>query len=298
MKKTITMVALVLLAAVAFTGCQPKTPVDTGGNNPPPPPQKATIIVNGSDTMVNMGAALAESFMKATDNIEVVVSGGGSGTGIASLINGNCDIAQSSRDIRQEERDNASKRGKLHEIIVAYDGLAAVVHPSNPVKEMTLQDLAKIYRGEITNWKDLGGNDATIVLLSRDTTSGTHVFFKEFVVQEDGKVKGAEFAQQTMMMPSTQAIVDELKGNRNGIGYIGLGYLKPEVQALSIKASADAQAVLPSVAAVKDKTYGLARPLFFFAVGEMQGALKTYIDFVVSEKGQQVVAELGFVPIK
>jgi phosphate transport system substrate-binding protein len=247
--------------------------------------------------MVNMGAALAEEFMKTKENIEVVVSGGGSGTGIASLINGSCDIAQSSRAMKQEEKDNAGKQGTLHEVIVAFDGLAAVVHPSNPVKEMTLQDLAKIYRGEITNWKDVGGNDANIVLLSRDTTSGTHVFFKEFVVQEDGKAKGAEFADQTMMMPSTQAIVDELTNNVNAIGYVGLGYLKPSITALGMKANADAPAVLPSVAAVQDNTYGLARPLFFYIVGNLEGAMQTYIDYVLSPAGQKVVADLSFVPI-
>jgi phosphate transport system substrate-binding protein len=297
LKKFFSIAALVLVASLALTGCQPATPPANGGTTPPPQPQKATIIVNGSDTMVNMGAAIAEEFMKTTQNIEIVVSGGGSGTGIASLINGSADIAQSSRSMKQEEKDNAGKQGTLHEVIVAFDGLAAVVHPSNPVKEMTLQDLAKIYRGEITNWKDVGGNDATIVLLSRDTTSGTHVFFKEFVVQEDGKVKGAEFAQATMMMPSTQAIVDELTSNVNGIGYVGMGYLRPSITPLAMKANADAPAVMPSVAAVQDNTYGLARPLFFYIVGSIEGAMKEYMDFVVSEAGQKVVANLSFVPI-
>lgn len=294
MKKIISIAALALVAALALTGCQPKAPV---GNGTTPPPQKSTIIVNGSDTMVNMGAAIAEEFMKTTQNIEIVVSGGGSGTGIASLINGSCDIAQSSRAMKQEEKDNAGKQGTLHEVIVAFDGLAAVVHPSNPVKEMTLQDLAKIYRGEITNWKDVGGNDANIVLLSRDTTSGTHVFFKEFVVQEDGKVKGAEFSDKAMFLPSTQAIVDELTNNVNAIGYVGLGYLRPGITALAMKANADAPAVLPSVAAVQDNTYGLARPLYFYIVGNIEGAMKQYMDFVLAEAGQKVVANLSFVPI-
>jgi phosphate transport system substrate-binding protein len=289
------LIVLVVIAMVAVVGCQPKAP-DAPAT--PPTPAKSTIIVNGSDTMVNMGAALAEAFMKATNNVEVVVSGGGSGTGIAALINGNCDIAQSSRDMKQSEKDQASARGKLHEIIVAFDGLAAVVHPSNPVSEITLQDLAKIYRGEITNWKELGGNDANIVLLSRDTTSGTHVFFKEFVVQENGGVKGAEFSSQTMMMPSTQAIVDELSRNVNGIGYVGMGYLRPSIKPLSIKATAEAPPVAPSVAAVQDKSYGLARPLWFYVVGDLQGALKQYVDFVLGSAGQKVVADLSFVPIK
>lgn len=297
MKKFFSIAALVVIASLALTGCQPATPPANGGTTPPPPPQKATIIVNGSDTMVNMGAALAEEFMIVTENIEVVVSGGGSGAGIASLINGSADIAQSSRDMKQEEKDNAGKLGTLHEVIVAYDGLAVVVHPSNPVKEMTLQDLAKIYRGEITNWKDVGGNDATIVLLSRDTTSGTHIFFKEFVVQENGKVKGAEFGEATMMMPSTQTIVAELTSNVNAIGYVGLGYLKPSITALGIKADADAAAVMPSVASVQDNTYRLARPLFFYIVGDLDGAIQEYLDFVLGEAGQKVVGDLGFVPI-
>ena len=294
MKKFFSIAALVLIASLALTGCQPATPPANGGTTPP---EKATIIVNGSDTMVNMGAALAEEFMNTTENVEVVVSGGGSGTGIASLINGSADIAQSSRAMKQEEKDNAGKLGTLNEVIVAYDGLAAVVHPSNPVSEMTLQDLAKIYRGEITNWKDVGGNDATIVLLNRDTTSGTHVFFKEFVVQEDGKVKGAEYSEQALNMTSTQAIVDELSSNVNAIGYVGLGYLEPSITALAMKASADAPAVSPSVAAVQDNTYGLARPLYFYIVGSLEGAIQDYIDFVLGEAGQKVVADLSFVPI-
>ncbi|HSL93346.1 MAG TPA: phosphate-binding protein, partial [Bacillota bacterium] len=124
-----------------------------------------------------------------------------------------------------------------------------------------------------------------------------HVFFKEFVVQEDGKVKGAEFAEATMMMPSTQAIVDELTNNVNAIGYVGLGYMKPSITALGMKAGADAAAVMPSVASVQDNTYGLARPLFFYIVGDLDGAIQQYIDFVLGEAGQKVVGDLSFVPI-
>jgi len=275
--KKLLLLVLILVVALFAAGCQ----------------REGTIIdINGSDTMVNMGAALAEEFMKTNRNIEVVVSGGGSGTGIAALIDGKADIAQSSRDIRESERAKAKARGTLHEIIVAWDGLAIAVHPANPVKELTMAELAAIYKGEITNWNQVGGNDAPIVLLSRDTTSGTHVFFKDFVLDE------AEFAPATMMMPSTEAIVQELAQNRNGIGYIGLGYVRPSVAILGIRADDTAPAVVASIEAVLDRTYVLARPLFFYVIGEIKGDLKTFLDFVLSSTGQKIVRDLGFVPIK
>lgn len=252
---------------------------------------KTVIDINGSDTMVNMGAALAEEFMKVNRNVEVVVAGGGSGTGIAALIDGKADIAQSSRDIRESERAQAQARGTLHEIIVAWDGLAIAVHPSNPVRELTMAQLAAIYKGEITNWNQVGGNDAPIVLLSRDTTSGTHVFFRDFVLDE------AEFAPATMMMPSTEAIVQELAQNRYAIGYIGLGFVRPEVSILGIKADETSPAVVASIEAVLDRSYSLARPLFFFVIGDIKGDLKAFLDFVQSADGQKIVSDLGFVPI-
>ncbi|KAF0194325.1 MAG: phosphate transport system substrate-binding protein [Bacillota bacterium] len=281
--KKLVVVLLVALMAVAVVGCRA---------------EKAVIDINGSDTMVNIGAALAENFMKTNKNIEIVVSGGGSGTGIAALINGATNIAQSSRAMKQSEKDQASAKGLLNEIIVAWDGLAVTVHPSNPVRELTLAQIAKIYRGEITNWQEVGGNDANIVLLSRDTTSGTYIFFKEFVVQENGKLKSAEFSPAAMMMPSTEAIVQESARNVNAIGYVGLGYLKTEIKALGVKVNDDSAASSPSVATVLDKTYSLARPLYFYTVGELKGAIKTYVDYVLSDNGQKVVRELDFVPIR
>lgn len=275
MKKFI-LLALALAVVLTAVGCQRETTV---------------IDINGSDTMVNMGAALAEEFMKANRNIEVVVSGGGSGTGIAALIDGKADIAQSSRDIRESERTKAQARGTLHEIIVAWDGLAIAVHPSNPVKELTIAELAAIYKGEITNWNQVGGNNGPIVLLSRDTTSGTHVFFKDFVLDE------AEFAPATMMMPSTEAIVQELAQNANAIGYIGLGYVRPTVAVLGLKADEASPAVVASIDVVLNRTYSLARPLFFYVIGEVKGDLKTFLDFVTSAAGQKIVRDLGFVPI-
>ena len=151
--------------------------------------------------------------------------------------------------------------------------------------------LAAIYKGEITNWKQVGGNDAAIVLLSRDTTSGTHVFFKEFVLDK------AEFAPATMMMPSTEAIVQELAQNQNAIGYIGLGYVRPTVSILGIKADEASPAVVASIEAVLDRSYTLARPLFFYVIGDITGDLKKFIDFVVGADGQKIVRDLGFVPV-
>jgi len=281
--KKIIILALALAIAFVAIGCQP---------------QAITLDVTGSDTMVNLGAALAEEFMKTNRTIEVAVSGGGSGAGVAALLEGRTNIAQSSRDLRPEERTRAAARGNLHEIIVGWDGLAVAVHPSNPVNELTLAQLAQIYRGEIRNWKELGGKDAPIVILSRDTTSGTFFFFREFVVQERGQKRDAEYHPDTMMMPSTEALYQEIARNPNAIGYVGLGFLKPTIKAIGVKADEAAVAVLPSIETVLNQTYPLARPLFFFVVGELTGALQTYIDFVLSDAGQQVVRSLEFVPIR
>lgn len=281
--KKISILALVLTIAFVTMGCQT---------------QVTTLDVTGSDTMVNLGAALAEEFMKTNRTIEIAVSGGGSGTGIAALLEGRTHIAQSSRDLRPEERTRAAARGTLHEITVGWDGLAVAVHPSNPVNELTLAQLAQIYRGEIRNWKELGGNDDPIIILSRDTTSGTFFFFREFVVRERGQKRDAEFHPDTMMMPSTEALYQEIARNPNAIGYVGLGFLRPTIKTIGIRADEAAVAVLPSIETVMNKTYPLARPLFFFIVGELTGALQTYVDFVLSDEGQQVVRNLEFVPIR
>ncbi len=249
-----------------------------------------SVNVGGSDTMVNLGQALAEAFMEEYDAVDISVTGGGSGTGIAALINGSVDFANASRAIKDEEVDEAEANGiEPVEYTVAFDGIAVVVNPALGVEDLTFEQLGAIYRGEITNWKDVGGPDKDIVILSRDTSSGTYAFFLEHVVQADDKE--AVYSPNARLMPSTQAIVDETIANDAAIGYVGLGYVVPEIDIVKI------DGVEASAEAVQDKSYNVSRPLFMYSAGEPAAAGKAFIDWILSADGQAVVAELGFVPV-
>jgi phosphate transport system substrate-binding protein len=253
------------------------------------------LQIKGSDTMVNLGQAWAEVFM-ARYKIPVAVIGGGSGTGIAALINGKTDVCQASRPMKEEEIHQARQNGVspvAH--IVGYDGISVVVSPKNPVKQLTMKQLGEIYLGKITNWKDVGGSDGKIVLLGRELNSGTHVFFKEHVIQSIDK-KG-EYAKAMLMLPSNQAIHDEAAGNVNAIGYIGMGYVTPKVKTLPISSDGKTY-VAPSVKAVMNKTYPVARPLYWYTNGKPSGTVKKFVDFAKSAEGQKIVQKLDFVPIK
>jgi len=280
---------VLLLSASALTGCgakdveTPETPAgeQAGGE------LEGTINVQGSDTMLNIGTAWSEAFMDANPGVEVSVQGGGSGTGIASLINGTVDFANSSRDIKDEEVTEAKAKGiDPVEHKVAIDGIAVIVNPANGVEALTLDQLGKIYRGEVTNWKDVGGVDKAIVLLSRDSSSGTYEYFKEAVVGED-----AEYAQAAKLLPSTQAIVDETKANDAAIGYVGLGYVTGDVKVVAV------DGVKASIETAADGTYPISRYLYMYSNGEVTGVMAAYLDWILGADGQAVVADEGFVPL-
>lgn len=291
------LVLTIGFAAAFVSGCRDNNQGGNGTPPPPPPPARISLDIRGSDTMVNLGAAWAETYMDLHSNFSIAVQGGGSGTGIAQLLNKNCDIAQASRGIKGSEIDAGKAAGlDVYEVIAAYDGVAMVVHPANPVEELTIEQLGEILRGEITNWSAVGGSNTPIVVASRDTASGTHVFIKELLVQRDGALKDAEYGPQVQFLPSTSAIVTEVSQNVNAFGYVGLGYMVPEIKAIKVKADADSPGVAPSVAAVQAGTYGVARPLFLYLPGEPEGAVKDYIDWILSAAGQEIVAKLGFVP--
>lgn len=256
------------------------------------------LDVRGSDTMVNLGAALAEAYMDINAGVDVVVQGGGSGTGIAALLNGNADIAQSSRAMATEEWALAEEKGlQVEEIAIARDAIVVCVHPDNPVQALSLEELGAIYRGEITNWSEVGGRDSEIVVLSRDTTSGTFVFFREAVVRQDGFLPDAEFTTQAMFAPSTQFIVDETAQNVHAVGYIGLGYLDDTVKAVDLLTGESSIPVSSTTAHPEGASYPLARPLFFYVVGELEGLVGDYVDFVLSPAGQQLVRDLHFLSL-
>ena len=258
-----------------------------------------SIQIKGSDTMVNLGQAWAEEFNKLHPDINVAVTGGGSGTGISSMLNGTCDIAETSRAMEDKEVKQAKEKGidPVQEI-VALDGIAVVVNPKNPVKNLTMDQLRDIFIGNTANWKAVGGPDKEIVLLSREVNSGTHIFFKEHVLRK-GKSKGPEeFSPASLLMPSSQAIADEVSNNENAIGYYGMGYISPKQKIIAVAKDASSPFVEPTIESVKNNTYPISRPLYMCTNGNPRGTVKEFIDFVYSKEGQEIVRKLDFVPIK
>jgi phosphate transport system substrate-binding protein len=253
----------------------------------------------GSDTLVNVALAWAENYRLVEPDVSIAVTGGGSGTGIASLINGTVDIANASREMKESEYEDARANGiEPVEFVVAIDALAVIVHPDNPVSELTIEQLSYIYTGEITNWQQVGGNDAAIVLLSRETNSGTHVYFLEEVVRRGDGENSSIFAPQTILMPSSVGITSELRRNPNSIGYDGLGYVDPEHEKiLAVAGDSRSPFVLPSVETALDGSYPLSRNLYMYTAGEPSGAIADYLNWILSLDGQEIVVELGFVPI-
>jgi phosphate transport system substrate-binding protein len=251
----------------------------------------------GSDTMVNLALAWAETFQDEHSDTRIAVTGGGSGTGIAALINGTVDIANASRQIKPEEvgRAQANKIEPV-EHVVARDAIAVIVHPSNPVEHLTLEQISHIYTGKITNWRRVGGEDRPIVLLSRESNSGTHVFFLEEVIRLGDKKSAALFSPETLLLPSSEGITAEVRQNPNAIGYDGLGYVTPDVKMLAVARDAQGPFVLPGIESVNGKTYPIARDLYMYTVGRPTGQIAQYLEWIASPAGQEIVAELGFVP--
>jgi phosphate transport system substrate-binding protein len=247
--------------------------------------------------MVNAAQSLAEEFMKEYPYVFVSVTGGGSGTGIASLINKTCDIAIASRDIKPKEIELASKvQVSPREVITAYDGVIVIVNSANLLSKVSITMLHDIYTGKVTNWKDLGGADMKIVALSRELNSGTYAYFKEKVVQLDRKDSKEEFASEVLLLSSSQAIVEEVYQNEAAIGYLGMGYASDRIKILELS-SDEKTFVYPSMENVQSKKYPLSRPLFMCLDGEPAGINKVFMDFVLSPKGQEQFTHNGFVAV-
>ena len=262
--------------------------------------ESKVIQIKGSDTMVNLGQAWAEEYMSKNPKVSIAVTGGGSGTGIAALINGTTTLAESSREMKPEEREAVLKsHGKsVQEFIVGMDALAVIVHPSNPVSELSIDQLSDIFTGKITRWNQVGGADEPTLVLSRERNSGTHVYFLEEILRK-GNAKGPEeFSASALMMPSSQAIAQEVARSRSAIGYLGLGYLAKDHQVIHVKKTAQDPGVTPSIETAQNKTYPISRPLYFFTAGELEGEVKRFIDFVQSAEGQEIVRQMDFVPLE
>jgi phosphate transport system substrate-binding protein len=251
------------------------------------------ITVKGSDTMVILGQRWAEEYMKKNPATSIQVTGGGSGTGISALINGTTDVCQASRAMKPAEKEKLRERYSSPgvEIPVAKDGLSVYVNSSNPLNELTMDQVKQIFTGKVTNWKELGGPDAKIIPYSRENSSGTYVFFKEHVLQN------ADFTPRAQNMPGTAAVVNAVGKEKNSIGYGGAAYSKG-IKILKIKKDASSPAVAPDKATVQDGSYALSRPLFFYVRNKPSGDIKSFVDFVLGADGQGLVEKVGYFPLK
>ena len=284
---------LLTLLMIFLSSCSPseQTNIET--------PSQTYIENKGSDTIVNLALAWAEQYQEDHPDIHLSVTGGGSGTGIAALINGTVDIANASRQIKSKEIKLAEEEGiQPVEFVVARDAIAVIVNPENPVSELTLQQISDIYSGVYTNWSEVGGEDRPIVRLSRETNSGTHVYFLETVLRLGNKDNKTLFSTNTLLLPSSEGIIAEVRQNPNAIGYDGLGYIPDDLKVIAIATKAGNDYILPSVETVNNGTYPIARDLYMYTNGEPTGAIKDYLDWIVSAQAQEIVKKLGFVPIK
>jgi len=286
------VIFFLLISSIIIASCG-TTSSSNNANSP-----AAYIENKGSDTIVNLALAWAERYQGDHPDVRISVTGGGSGTGIAALINGTVDLANASRQIKAEEIEQAQSNGvEPVEHIISRDAIAVIVNPNNPVTELTLKQISDIYSGKITNWKEVGGDDRPIVRLSRETNSGTHVYFLETVLRLGSKEDKTLFSTNTLLLPSSEGIIAEVRQNPNAIGYDGLGYVPHDLQMIAIAEEAGGEYVLPSVATVNDKTYAIARDLYMYTNGAPEGLLKEYLDWILSPEAQQIVEELGFVPV-
>ena len=294
MKRPQLLLFVLTIFTLLLTSCGSPSSGQNGTGSP-----SAYIENKGSDTIVNLALAWAERYQQDYPDVRISVTGGGSGTGIAALINGTVDIANASRQIKSEEVKLAEDNGIMPvEHVIARDAIAVIVNPENPVSELTLEQISDIYSGKFSNWNQIGGEDRPIVRLSRETNSGTHVYFLETVLRLGEKDNKTLFSMDTLLLPSSEGIIAEVRQNPNAIGYDGLGYVPKDLKMIAIAKEAGGDYILPSIETVNNNTYPIARDLYMYTAGEPTGIVKTYLDWILSAEAQQIVKELGFVPIK
>ncbi len=247
--------------------------------------------IKGSDTVLPLTQTLSEIYMNQHPEATITVTGGGSGVGISALLDGTTDIAMASRRIKFSEK---MKLKQSHhepcEVVVAYDALAVIVNPQNPVQKLTREQLEAIFRGKITNWKEVGGEDAKIIVYSRETSSGTYEFFKESVLQNKNYMSGV------LSMPATGAIIQSVSQTRGAIGYVGLAYLNPMIKALAVSYDGGKNYVYPSVESAVAKEYPVVRPLYYYYDKANEAAVMPFIQYIESAQGQAETLKLGFIP--
>src|SRR4051812_39480695 len=284
------------VAAVLAVGCtrtdETKPTPAASGSAPAVAADKTNITLKGSDTMVILGQRWAEAYMKSNSGTTIQVTGGGSGTGIAALINGSTDICESSRPMKDKEKDEVQAKRSLPavETKVALDALAVYVNDKNPLTEISIPALCKIYLGETKDWKDVGGKPHAIVLYGRENNSGTYGYFKEHVLANK------DFAASTQTLAGTSAVANAVKGDVFGIGYGGIAYLEG-IKALKVKKDDTSPAVAPSLQTAQDGSYPISRFLYFYTAGEPVGASKKFIEWVKGTEGQKVIGDVGYYPL-
>lgn len=249
------------------------------------------IAIKGSDTVLPLSQAFAEEFLASNKGLLISVTGGGSGVGIAALMNGDADIAMSSRPLKLSERLKLMERGKnLIEDTVAWDVLAICVHPSNPIQKLTRSQLADIYTGRVKNWKDLGGADVPILPYSRESSSGTFEFFREHIL------RGEDFAAQVRFIPATGMMVQSIAQTPGAIGYIGVAYITPEIKVVAIAQDGDSVYHLPARSQAELIQYPIARPLYYYYDAAQGARVEPFLRFVKSPEGRAIVEKVGYVP--
>ncbi len=249
------------------------------------------VTIKGSDTLVRLGQRWAEEYMKIDDGVVVQVSGGGSGTGIAALLNGGTDICEASRDMKEKEYRLAERKGiKPYRVSVALDGIAVFSNESNPVSSLSFAQLKGIYTGSVTNWKEVGGADAKIILYGRENNSGTYAFFKKQVLNRE------DFSDYTQTLPGTAAVVNAVSRDKNGIGYGGIAWATG-VKFVAVAKDEDSPAVMPSVASISNGSYPISRDLYWFFNGKPTGELKKLVNWALSPEGQKVAEKIDYVPL-
>lgn len=286
MKNILTL--LLGLVVLSLAGCgQGNTPT-TGGDKK----EGGSITIKGSDTLVILSQPWAEIYMKANPKVTIQVTGGGSGVGIAALINGGTDICAASRPMKDKEREQIKEKFKkdVTEIPVALDGLAIFVGTNNKLDEISLPQLEGIYRGNTTNWKDLGAAPGKIICYGRENNSGTYMYFKEHVL------KNKDFANEIQSLPGTAAVINAVSKDPNSIGYGGIGYAK-EVKILNVKETGASKAVKPTMETVVSGTYPISRKLFFYTVGTPSSETKAFIDWCLGDEGQKICEKVGYYPV-
>lgn len=289
------LVSFLLVGSILFIGCKKKEG------------QEQTVIsVKGSDTMVNLAQKWAEVYMQTNPNVSIQVTGGGSGTGVAALLNGTTDLANASRELKKSEYETAKQKGVTPVVYeVALDGIAVIVHPDNKIDNLTVKQVSDIFSGKITNWKELGGQDMMITLYGRENSSGTYEFFKEHVLGKNDAGKQVDYSPSTQVLQGTAALGEAVARDVKGIGYGGVGYfaLRDDVKILHIKKDASAPAISPAengqvnYNVIWSGDYSISRYLYCFTNGEATGELKDYITYILSPEGQKLVESMEYIPL-